>query len=248
MQRKQPGLLQPDWEVPARVRAVSTTREGGVSQPPFDGFNLGLAGGDDPRAVMHNRRLLRGMLALPHEPRWLRQVHGIRVVEAARCHGETEADAAVAFDPGVVCVVMTADCLPVLFCDRSGTRVGAAHAGWRGLVAGVLEATVDALGCDPGEVMAWMGPCIGPAAFEVGDEVRAAFLEQDPGAHDAFTPSPAGRWLADLRGLARRRLSACGLGVIRATDDCTFSDDRRFYSYRRDGNTGRMASLIWLRD
>ncbi|MCG5510838.1 peptidoglycan editing factor PgeF [Ectothiorhodospira lacustris] len=248
MRCAEPGLLVPAWPAPAGVRSISTTRAGGVSRPPFDDFNLGLNNGDDPKAVIHNRRLLRQRLGLPREPCWLHQVHGIRVVETSCCGDQPAADAVVAFAPGPPCVVMTADCLPVLFCDHAGTRVGAAHAGWRGLAGGVLEATVEALGCPPGELMAWLGPCIGPGAFEVGDEVRAAFLQQDPGAHDAFAPSSTGRWLADLRMLARRRLSACGLRSIQAETACTFSDARRFYSFRRDGETGRMATLIWLVD
>ncbi|WP_040405690.1 peptidoglycan editing factor PgeF [Ectothiorhodospira sp. PHS-1] len=240
--------LVPVWPAPRAVRSVATTRLGGVSRPPFDSFNLGLHNGDDPEAALHNRRLLRRHLSLPREPCWLQQVHGARVVDAGRCGDRPEADAVVAFAPGLPCVVMTADCLPVLFCDRAGTRVGAAHAGWRGLIAGVLEATVEALDCPPGELMAWLGPCIGPDAFEVGDEVRAAFLRHDPGHREAFVPSPAGRWLADLRALARRRLSARGVRDMTAESACTFSDARRFYSYRRDGDTGRMASLIWLAD
>ncbi|MCG5512195.1 peptidoglycan editing factor PgeF [Ectothiorhodospira shaposhnikovii] len=242
------GWLVPVWPAPSAVRSMTTTRLGGVSRPPFDSFNLGLHNGDDPEAALQNRRLLRRHLALPREPCWLQQVHGARVVDAGRCGDRPEADAVVAFAPGLPCVVMTADCLPVLFCDRAGTRVGAAHAGWRGLIAGVLEATVEALDCPPGELMAWLGPCIGPDAFEVGDEVRAAFLRHDPGHREAFVPSPAGRWLADLRALARRRLSARGVRDMTAETACTFSDARRFYSYRRDGDTGRMASLIWLAD
>ncbi len=194
-----------------------------------------------------NRRRLAAALELPAEPTWLRQIHGVRVVEAGRDQ-RPEADAAVAFGPGQVCVVLTADCLPVLFRDRVGSRVGAAHAGWRGLAGGVLEATMARLDCPPGELLAWLGPAIGPEVFEVGEEVRAAFLAHDPGAAGCFKPSPAGRWLADLYALARRRLAAAGVTAVYGGGFCTLSEPGRFYSYRRDGQTsGRMASLIWLR-
>lgn len=239
-------LLIPDWPAPSRVRAACTTREGGVSRPPFDSLNLGDHVGDDPGAVAENRRRLREALALPADPCWLDQVHGTCAVEAAPLHERCKADAGVTGEPGRVCAVLTADCLPVLFCDRSGSRVGAAHAGWRGLEGGVLEATVSAMGIPPGELMAWLGPAIGNGAFEVGPEVREAFLARDAGAASAFRPSPSGRWLADLYALARRRLDRIGVTAIHGGGLCTFSDPRRFYSFRRDGRTGRMATLIWL--
>jgi polyphenol oxidase len=237
--------LRPDWPAPACVRAVCTSREGGVSRAPFDTFNLGGRVGDDPKAVAENRARLRNWLRLPAAPMWLRQVHDTGVIDAARAQADAEADAAVTFAPQVICTVLTADCLPVLFCDRAGTRVAAAHAGWRGLLAGVLEKTIDRLGV-PGEVLlAWLGPAIGPQAFEVGAEVRRAFLERDPQSSQAFTPSPAGRWLADIYQLARLRLRARGVTAVYGGGLCTYADAARFFSYRRDRHTGRMASLIW---
>jgi len=228
------------------VRAVSTTRVGGVSRPPFDTMNLADHVGDDPEAVAANRAALRERLALPAEPVWLSQVHGIRACDAGRIASGCEGDAGVTDRPGVVCVVLTADCLPVLLCDRGGTRVVAVHAGWRGLAAGVVEAAVDAMDAPAEEIMAWLGPAIGPHAFEVGEEVRAAFLQADAAADGAFRPASAGHWLADIYELARLRLANRGVTCVYGGGLCTFSDTARFYSYRRDGTTGRMATLIWL--
>ena len=185
-------------------------------------------------------------LSLPGEPLWLEQVHGIAAVDVDLTSNLLEADAAFARQPGKVCVVMTADCLPVLFCDRAGTVVAAAHAGWRGLVAGVLEATIHKMDVSPDELLAWLGPAIGPNCFEVGDEVRTAFVVHDPAAANAFLSQPSDKWLADIYTLARQRLQAAGVGAIYGGDFCTVSDTERFFSYRRDGITGRMASLIWL--
>lgn len=226
------------------MRALQTLRSGGGSAAPWNSFNLGDHVGDDPARVAANRALLRGLL--PAEPVWLRQVHGIRVLDAACVAGEPEADAAFARQPRVVCAVMTADCLPVLFCDRAGTVVAAAHAGWRGLVAGVLEATVQSMGVAPGELLAWFGPAIGGQRFEVGDEVRAAFVAHDPAAATAFVDLGHGKSLADIYRLAGQRLAAIGVGSLFGGDCCTVSDPARFFSYRRDGATGRMATLIWL--
>jgi len=239
------ALLQPEWPAPGNVRAASSTRGGGVSQGSFASLNLGARTADDPQAVARNRALLAEALALPAEPAWLRQVHGRRVLPASR-HAEAPADASYSHRPREVCVVLTADCLPVLFCDRVGSVVAAAHAGWRGLAAGVLEATIDALGVAPETLLAWIGPGIGATTFEVGEEVRAAFLAVDPAAGQCFAPSPRGRWLADLPGLARRRLGAVGLHAVYGGQWCTYSDPERFYSHRRQSDTGRMASLIWL--
>lgn len=242
-----PEFIRPDWPAPARVRAAVTTRQGGVSAAPYASLNLGSHVGDAPEAVAENRRRVSAALALPQEPAWLNQVHGTAVVRAeAAVDGPATADASVALGAGSVCAVMTADCLPVLFCDDAGTRVAAAHAGWRGLEAGVLEATILALDCSPAMLMAWLGPAIGPSAFEVGPEVRAAFLARDPGAEACFVPSPAGRWLADIYRLARRRLNAAGVTAIYGGDFCTVGESARFFSYRRDRDTGRFASLIWL--
>lgn len=241
------SILTPDWAAPPGVHAASTTRQGGVSKPPFQSLNLGLRSGDAAEAVAENRRRLEEALDLPAGPHWLAQVHGTEVVRAEAIRpDETEADAALTARPGVVCAVLSADCLPVLLCDRAGTVVAAAHAGWRGLAAGVLENTVAAMGRAGPDLLAWLGPAIGPTAFEVGEEVREAFLAADPGAGPAFRPTPRGRWLADLYTLARRRLAACGVEQIHGGGFCTFTDQERFHSYRRDGASGRMASLIWM--
>lgn len=238
-------FIVPDWPAPTTVRAASTTRLGGVSAAPFDTLNLGDHVGDRPEAVAENRRRVAQALQLPAAPFWLSQCHGTEVVQVG-AGPAPEADGALALAPGRVCAVLTADCLPVLLCDRAGTRVAALHAGWRGLCAGILERGVAALGIPARELMAWLGPAIGARAFEVGAEVRAAFVAADAEAAQAFTPSPQGRWLADLSMLARQRLIGAGVGAVHGGGVCTFSDSRRFYSYRRDGRTGRMASLIWL--
>jgi len=237
-------VVLPDWPAPARVKGLMTTREGGVSQAPWAGFNLGDHVGDHPAHVAANRAHLRQQL--PGEPAWLRQVHSARVVEIGR-EPNPEADAAYSRQTGQVCAVLTADCLPVLFCDRAGSVVAAAHAGWRGLAGGVLEATVAAMGVPPEEVLAWMGAAIGPQAFEVGDEVREAFIAQHAEAAEAFVPQPMpGKWLADIYRLAHIRLEHAGVQAIYGGGRCTYQEAESFYSYRRDGVTGRMAALIWL--
>lgn len=239
-------LLSPDWPAPPRVKALSTTRAGGVSAGPYLSLNLGDHVGDEPAAVDMNRARLRGLL--PAEPMWLRQVHGVAVADAdAMWTGPVEADAAVARRGERVCAILTADCLPVLFCDRDGTVVAAAHAGWRGLLGGVLEHTLAVMGVPPDGVMAWLGPAIGPAAFEVGNEVREAFVADDPEAIVGFKAGPvSGKWWADLAGLARRRLTRSGVSATYGGAYCTYQDARRFFSYRRDGITGRMGTFIWL--
>lgn len=244
--RLAPGLLRPAWRVNARVRVLQTTREGGVGQAPYDGFNLADHVGDDGAAVAANRARLRAHL--PAEPLWLEQVHGIEVVDADCAEGRPQADAALARTPGRVCAVLTADCLPVLLCDDEGSVVAAAHAGWRGLAAGVLEATVARMAVPASRLSAWIGPGIGPEAFEVGAEVRDAFLGDDPAAATAFVSSAAGKWMADLAALAERRLVRCGVVRIRIDGRSTHRDPVRWYSFRRDGVTGRMASVIWLQD
>ena len=238
-------LIHPDWPAPGRVRAYSTTRTGGYSEGPWASLNLGVNTGDDPDAVAQNRRLLRSML--PAEPLWLKQVHGTAVVQHSGAGtGAPEADASVAMAPGRVCVVLTADCLPVLICNRRGDRVAAAHAGWRGLAAGVLEATVSALDDDPGSLLAWLGPAIGPAVYEVGDDVRDAFVSPSAGDFSSCFTARGDRWLFDLCGAARLKLAGAGVRAVYGGNACTFSEPRRFYSYRREGQTGRMCSLIWL--
>ncbi len=242
------GWLRPDWPAPGNVRAVSTTRRGGVSEAPYDSLNLGGHVGDDPEHVRENRRRLESALSLPSRPLWLSQVHGRRVVDASAAEMGTEADGAYALTAGVVCAVMTADCLPVLFCDRSGTRIAAVHAGWRGLCAGVLETAVEALATPAAELLAWLGPAIGAGRYEVGDEVRSCFLRVDRQAESAFRPGRPGHWLADVYELARQRLRSCGVRRIYGGGYCTYEQSSIFFSYRRDGVTGRMASLIWLSD
>ena len=241
-------IIELDWPAPANVRALSTTRVDGVSEGPFASLNLATHVGDHPEAVAHNRGRLSSELGLPSEPGWLTQVHGSGVARVGEDAPGCEADAAVGDSSGMVCAVVTADCLPVLLCDTRGSRVAAVHAGWRGLAAGVIESAVQRMGVAPVDLMGWLGPAIGPDAFEVGDEVRARFLEIDASADGAFRVSPNGRWLADLYELARRRMEQIGIESVYGGGYCTFSEPRRFFSYRRDGVTGRMASLIWLDD
>ena len=241
-------FIFPDWPVPANVRAAVTARTGGVSHAPYDSFNLAAHVGDDPAAVRANRARLRTALALPAEPVWLKQVHGMVVVDAAHGGVEPEADGAFTAQPGAVCAVLTADCLPVLLCNRAGTKVAALHAGWRGLAGGVIEAGVKAMGVPANELLAWLGPGIGPASFEVGPEVCAAFVQHDAQAALAFRAAREGKYLADIYQLARRRLQRLGVAAVYGGGFCTVTERARFFSYRRDGVTGRMASLIWLSD
>lgn len=239
------AFLIPDWPAPSSVRALVTTRAmAGASAAPYDACNLATHVGDDPGAVAANRSQLRRLL--PGEPCWLEQVHGTAVADADTAVPIPTADAAVARGAGSVCAILTADCLPVLFCDDTGEVVAAAHAGWRGLAAGVLEATVARMGVAPASVLAWLGPAIGPAAFEVGGEVREAFVRIDPGADVAFvSAAEPGKWMADLFVLARRRLMRAGVARVYGGGVCTHADAARYYSYRRDGVTGRFASLVW---
>lgn len=233
----------PDWPAPTQVRACVTTRAGGASQAPFDAFNLGDHVGDDPAAVAANRQRLQETLGC--RPAWLSQVHSAVTVEADPAQLPS-ADASWTDAPGIACTVLTADCLPVLFCNLDGTRVAAAHAGWRGLAGGMLESAVAALQTPGEQLLAWLGPAIGPEAFEVGSEVREAFVAQHVQAAEAFRPSHnAGRFMADLYQLARIRLAACEVSAVFGGGFCTFNDPR-FYSYRRAARTGRFASLIWI--
>ena len=245
------GWLIPDWPVPAGVRSLCTTRAGGVSVGPYEGLNLGLHVGDAPEDVLRNRAVLRDAIGV--QPVFLQQVHGTDVL-ALDAHGVglrdgAVADACIATAPGVACTIMVADCLPVLFADAGGTRVAAAHAGWRGLAAGVLERTLVQL--DVESPVVWLGPCIGPNAFEVGDEVRAAFAAASPEAADCFraTGEP-GKWRANLPALARQRLRAAGVQAIHGNDGsdawCTVRSPLRFFSHRRDGISGRFAACVWL--
>jgi len=240
------AAIEPDWPAPVRVRAMVTTRAGGVSVGSYASLNLGTHVGDDPGAVAENRARLRA--CLPSEPRWIDQVHGTDVVDAGGTGRPTCADASFTHASGIVCVVLTADCLPVLLCDRAGTFVGAAHAGWRGLCAGVLESTVRASGIDPARLLAWLGPAIGPQRFEVGAEVRAQFCARAAEAASAFVPGAPGKFFGDLYALARQRLQAIGVAEVHGGGLCTVTDAERFFSHRRDRVSGRMASLIWMTD
>jgi YfiH family protein len=225
---------------------VITTRTGGCSQAPYESLNLAEHVGDDPAVVAKNRSLLADELQLPSEPMWLQQVHGCAVLEPGDGESGNCADASTTTDSGEVCVVMTADCLPLLLCNRSGTRVAAVHAGWRGLADGVIETAV-AKFSEPGEeLLAWLGPAIGPKEFEVGGEVRERFLDENSSDIDAFIPKSSDKWLADIYQLARTRLESVNCGYIGGGDYCTVKESERFFSYRRDGITGRMAALIWI--
>lgn len=241
------GWIEPDWPVPAHVRVVSTLRAGGVSGGPYASLNLAAHVGDRPDAVATNRLLLREAARLPAEPLWLEQVHGIDVVRHdGAVTSPPRADGAVALAPARVLAVMTADCLPVVLVDREGTQVGVAHAGWRGLAAGVLQATVAALRVAAGDLHAWLGPAIGPGAFEVGPEVRESFLTSVRDSDTCFVANERGRYFADLYGLARRVLVGAGVTSVHGGGWCTHDDAGRFFSFRRDGATGRMATLAWL--
>jgi len=237
-----------DWPASANVRAFQTTRTGGFSFAPYDSLNLGDHVGDDALTVVRNRQSLNDVL--PSEPVWLEQVHGVEVVIAEQASCKPRADACISRAKNAVCASMTADCLPVLLCDQAGTVVAAAHAGWRGLADGVLEETVKAMNVSPNSLMAWLGPAIGPQAFEVGEDVRDAFISHDSAASTAFilhtSPLTPNKYLADIYQLARQRLNALSITQIYGGGLCTYTDQTRFFSFRRDGVTGRMASLIWL--
>ena len=238
--------FEADWPAPPRVRVLSTLRgPQGASKAPYTHFNLGGHVGDDPAAVAENRRHLRAAAGLPSEPKWLNQVHGAGVADLDASRPGGAADAAITQRSGVVCAILTADCLPIVFATESGDAVAAAHAGWRGLVAGVIQATVQSLGAPSERLLAWLGPAIGPAHFEVGEEVRAAFLGADPEAGVAFVPNARGRFLADLEVLARRQLVNLGIRRIYGGHECTYARADRYFSHRRDGVTGRQATLIW---
>lgn len=254
-----PVPIRPDWPAPTHVGAASTTRAGGVSPAPFDSLNLGATAGDDPDNVAANRRRLREALGLPGEPAWLRQVHGSRVVklenfpslenEGAETGGDEmpEADATWTDRPGVVCAILSADCLPILLCDDKGTRVGAVHGGWRGLADGVLPNAIEAMGGKPASLHAWLGPAIGPQRFEIGPEVRQRLMGGGRAPAEAFRPSDRrDHWLCDLYAVARHQLATAGLESVHGGGFCTVTERDRFFSYRRDGRTGRMATIIWM--
>ena len=239
-------FLRADWPAPPGVHALTTLRHGlGISQPPFDAFNLGARCGDAPEAVEENRRQLAAALALPSTPRWLRQVHGVAVAVEPD-DNEPEADAAITSTPGTVLAILTADCLPVVFAAKDGSEIAAAHAGWRGLCAGVLEATVAAMHTPPQRLMAWLGPAAGPRAYEIGEDVFDAFTARDGRARMAFLPTRPGHWKVDLYTLARQRLLDAGVFDVHGGDLCTITDPARFFSHRRDGRSGRIATLAWI--
>lgn len=236
--------IVPTWPAPLNVNALTTLRQGGASIEPYDSFNLALHVGDDPQKVLANRAQLKLQANLPQEPLWLNQTHSTRVVDVE--DNTIDADASVAFKPDQVCAVLTADCLPILLCDKAGTRVSAIHAGWRGLAAGICDAAVQKLDCDPSTLLAWLGPGIGVTAYEVQEDFLSAFKEYQ--SAETFKPiGKNGRWLADMYQLARLRLKTLGITAIYGGEYCTYQDSTRFYSFRRSGATGRMATLIWLK-
>ncbi|WP_150538875.1 peptidoglycan editing factor PgeF [Actinobacillus vicugnae] len=242
--------ITPNWNAPAHIHAFTSVRTGGVSQAPFDSFNLGDHVGDNPTDVQRNRELLVTQFGLPHFPVFLTQTHSTRVIRLPYDGENLEADAVYTNQPNQVCLVMTADCLPVLFYSKDGTEIAAAHAGWRGLCDGVLENTVAEFNCDPAEISAWLGPAIGPNAFQVGKEVIEQFCAFDPQAEQAFVAdtSTSGKFLGNLYQIAKQRLQKLGLKAITGGEHCTFTEQAQFFSYRRDKQTGRMASLIWWAD
>ena len=238
--------LDADWPAPPGACALVTTRHGlGISQAPFDEFNLGARCGDEAEAVAENRRQLESALRLPSAPRWLKQVHGIDV-SIDPGFDEPEADAAVTAMPGVVLAILTADCLPVVFAAKDGSEIGAAHAGWRGLAAGVLEATVAAMATTPRDIVAWLGPAAGPQAYEIGEEVFDTFVARDRRAETAFAATRPGHWKVDLYTLAKQRLADAGVAGVHGGGLCTISDPARFFSHRRDRRSGRIATLAWI--
>lgn len=239
-------FIVPDWPAPATIRAYTTTRHTGHSAPPFDSFNLAAHVGDNPNHVQQNRVLLMETLALPREPYWMSQVHGTTVISADKPYRLQEADAVFSHNLKSVCCVLTADCLPVLVCDKKGTTCAAIHAGWKGLAAGVIEACLAKLRLAPADTLVWLGPAIGPDAFLVDETVRQTFLKDYPEDADAFRPQGHDKWLANLYLLARFRLNRLDVQNIYGGDFCTWHEQQLFYSYRRESVTGRMASLIWI--
>lgn len=240
-------FITPDWSAPHGIHALTTTRDGGISQAPFDSLNLGDHVGDSPDDVAANRALLVQLAGLPQPPCYLNQTHSTRVIDLPYVGEDLNADAVYTNQPNQVCLVMTADCLPVLFCSKDGQEVAAAHAGWRGLCSGILENTVSRFACPVGDIQVWLGPAIGAAAFQVGEEVCEQFCAFDPNAAQAFAqdPTASGKFLADIYHIASQRLNLLGIRHISGGNHCTYRDKEHFFSYRRDGQTGRMASLIW---
>lgn len=240
------SFIYPDWLAPNTIKSLSTTRQGGFSSAPYNSFNLGVDVGDAANSVQKNRHYLIETARLPESPRWLNQVHGIKVASANNWQQDDEADAMVGHSTNQVCAIMTADCLPILLCNQQGDTVAAIHAGWRSLAAGIIEKTVQRFTCPPQTIMAWLGPAIGATQFEVGHDVYQVFTQHSEQAHYAFKQTDASHYLADINLLARQQLNALGIDAIFGGNCCTVSKSSRFFSYRRDGITGRMASMIWI--
>jgi YfiH family protein len=240
------SLIFPDWPSPDTIKALSTTRQGGFSLPPYNGFNLGIHVGDELDTVLKNRDYLVDIAQLPESPRWLNQIHGTRVIKSNAWQLNIDADAIVSKQKNHICTIMTADCLPLLMCNKKGDTVAAIHAGWRGLAAGIIEKTIAELHCAPQEILVWLGPAIGPNQFEVGFDVYQTFTQHSAKANQAFQQTDSTHYLADIYLLARQRLTALGINAIFGGDLCTASHKQHFFSYRRDDITGRMASVIWI--
>lgn len=238
--------ITPDWPAPNNVKALVTTRNTGVSNHPYKSFNLALHVGDNPAHVLENRHKLQQLTGAQLRFQWLNQVHGNKIIQAAPSCGEQTADAIYTHKSEMVCAVLTADCLPVFFCDSQGSQVALAHAGWRGLATGILENTIDTFSIPTSDLLVWLGPAIGPQKFEVGDDVRNTYLSISKEFSKAFLPIKHGYWYADIYMLATIKLNMCGVEAIYGGKYCTFTDQNLFYSYRKEGVTGRMASLIWM--
>ncbi|HDY84662.1 hypothetical protein LCGC14_0661110 [marine sediment metagenome] len=240
------NLILPDWPAPECIKALSTTRLGGSSLPPYDGFNLGTHVGDEPNTVIKNRDYLVELAQLPESPRWLNQIHGTQVINSNDWLLNMDADAIISQQNNHICTIMTADCLPLLLCNKQGDTVAAIHAGWRGLAAGIIEKTIAEFHCDPQDILVWLGPAIGPTQFEVGPDVYHTFTQHSAQAIQAFQQTDATHYLADIYLLARQRLITLGVNAVFGGNLCTASDSQHFFSYRRDNVTGRMASMIWI--
>ena len=240
------SLIYPDWPAPENIKAISTTRIGGFSLPPYDELNLADHVDDNPDAVNKNRVYLGELADLPESPRWLSQIHETRVLNSHDWQPDVQADAMISNSLNHICTTMTADCLPILLCTQQGDTVAAIHAGWRGLAAGIIEQTINKFSCAPQNIIAWLGPAIGPTQFEVGTEVYQLFTHDCPKAKQAFQQTDSSHYLANIYCLARQHLTKLGITAIYGGNYCTVTDKQLFFSYRRDGVTGRMASMIWI--
>jgi purine-nucleoside/S-methyl-5'-thioadenosine phosphorylase / adenosine deaminase len=241
-------LIYPDWPAPENIKAISTTKIGGFSLSPYDGLNLADHVGDNPATVNKNRAYLNELAGLPESPRWLTQIHETRIINSRNWQANVQADAMISNSVNHVCTIMTADCLPILLCSQRGNAVAAIHAGWRGLAAGIIENTINKLDCSPQDIIAWFGPAIGSSQFEVATDVHQLFTHDYPIAEQAFQQTDSSHYLANIYLLAKQRLNKLGVTAIYGGDYCTVTNDQFFFSYRRDGITGRMASMIWIAD